>query len=320
MLEVNNSILEALEQSRNKLSDEAINHIKKYLLTQLHPDGGFVDRAGKQDPYYSVFGYTLAFEFDLDISIKKQSSFLENWTVNNKIDFVHAVSLVRCYQLILAIQYKCKDGLLAKTFLRSGFFKNEIRNKIIKKVIRGNKELLRFIESFRSKDNGFNYNSLKADKASVYATFLAWTLYQDLGILKDEKTTLESIRNLRKPDGCFVNEPGSKAGVTTTTAAGLIMTLDQKDQNAILWLKNMWIKHGGFVAAEGVAIADLLSTSTTLLALKLAGESMSPYTDKCTEFINLHWDNSGGFFGSVADTRPDCEYTYYALLALGLIL
>ena len=78
MLEVNNSILEALEQSRNKLSDEAINHIKKYLLTQLHPDGGFVDRAGNQDPYYSVFGYTLAFVFDLDISIEKQLSFLQN--------------------------------------------------------------------------------------------------------------------------------------------------------------------------------------------------------------------------------------------------
>ena len=73
------------------------------------------------------------------------------------------------------------------------------------------------------------------------------------------------------------------------------------------------------MAAEGVIIADLLSTSTVLLALKVAGESMSLYSDKCSEFINLHWDNSGGFFGSVADTRPDCEYTYYALLALGLI-
>ena len=83
--------------------------------------------------------------------------------------------------------------------------------------------------------------------------------------------------------------------------------------------KNMWNTHGGFIAAEGIGIADLLSTSTALLALKLSGESLELYSDKCTEFINLHWDNSGGFFGSVADTRPDCEYTYYALLALGLI-
>lgn len=319
MLEVNNSMFEALEQSRNKLSDEAINHIKKYLLTQLHPAGGFVDRAGNQDPYYSVFGYTLAFVFDLNISIQKQLSFLKKWTVNNKIDFVHAISLVRCYLLVLAIQYKCKDGLLAKKLLRSEFFKSEIRNKIIKKVIKGNEELLSFIESFRSRDNGFNHNSFNADKANVYATFLAFTLYQDLGILKDEKIMFKSINDFKKPEGYFVNETGSSAGVTTTTAAGLIMTLDQKDQNSISWLKKMWIKPGGFTVTDGIAIADLLSTSTALLALKLAGESMSPYSVKCTEFINLHWDNSGGFFGSVADTRPDCEYTYYALLALGLI-
>ncbi|NOQ24558.1 MAG: hypothetical protein GQ564_04275 [Bacteroidales bacterium] len=319
MLEVNNSILEALEQSRNKLSDEAINHIKKYLLTQLHSDGGFVDRAGNQDPYYSVFGYTLAFVFDLDISIEKQLSFLKKWTVNNEIDFVHAASLLRFYLLVLAIQFKSKDGLLAKKLSRSEFFKNQVRNKLVKKVIRENEDLLRIIELYRSKDNGFNHDSKNADKASVYATFLAWTLYQDLGITNNEVSMLESIIDLRKPEGYFVNESGSRAGVTTTTAAGLLMTLDQKDQNTILWLKNMWIKHGGFTATDGIAIADLLSTSTTLLALKLAGESMSPYSDKCTEFINLHWDNSGGFFGSVADTRPDCEYTYYALLALGLI-
>ena len=50
MLEVNNIILEALERSRNKLSDEAINQIKKYLTTRLHQEGGFVDRAGNADP------------------------------------------------------------------------------------------------------------------------------------------------------------------------------------------------------------------------------------------------------------------------------
>jgi prenyltransferase beta subunit len=318
VLEVNSSILEALEQSRNKLSDEAINYIKKYLKSQVHPDGGFIDRAGNPDPYYSVFGYTLAFVFDLEINLDKQLSFLEKWTAENEIDFVHATSLIRSYILVYAIQYKLKNGLIAKKLSQSDFFRNQIRNKIVKKVINENDDLLKIIESYRSKDNGFNHNSNNSERASVYAIFLVWTLYQDLGI-SDNENMLECIHKLKRPEGYFVNELNSTAGVTTTTAAGLIMSLDQEDQNTISWLKNMWIKHGGFVAAEGVGIADLLSTSTALLALKLSGESLDSYSDKCTEFINLHWDNSGGFFGSVADTRPDCEYTYYALLALGLI-
>jgi len=34
----------------------------------------------------------------------------------------------------------------------------------------------------------------------------------------------------------------------------------------------------------------------------------------------LHWDESGGFFGSIADMTCDVEYTYYALLGIGILL
>lgn len=322
MIEVNNYILEALERSRNKLSDEAANQIKKYLEECLRPDGGFVDRAGNPDPYYSVFGYSLAFVFNLEIPVNKQEDFIENWLDNNEIDFVHAVSLVRCALLISALQLKSKGGILSKQLSGSALFKNQIKNRIIKETIQETNPLLKIIETYRSKDNGFNHNTKNADNASTYASFLAWALFQDLGIENKVSGITKSIISLQKNNGSFVNEVTSDSGITTATAAGLIMALStQKNglEKSISWLKNMWINAGGFAAAEGVPIADLLSTSTALLALKIAGESMSLYSAKCEEFINLHWDNSGGFFGSVADLQPDCEYTYYALLALGLV-
>ena len=39
--------------------------------------------------------------------------------------------------------------------------------------------------------------------------------------------------------------------------------------------------------------------------------------EPCLDFVDSLWTNRGGFFGTWADDAVDCEYTYYALLALG---
>ena len=81
----------------------------------------------------------------------------------------------------------------------------------------------------------------------------------------------------------------------------------------------MYTRRGGFKASSHVPIADLLSTATALLALKLSEEKMESFAENSLNFINLHWDESGGFFGSIADMTCDVEYTYYALLGIGVL-
>jgi hypothetical protein len=39
--------------------------------------------------------------------------------------------------------------------------------------------------------------------------------------------------------------------------------------------------------------------------------------EPCLDFVDSLWTNRGGFYGTWADDAADCEYTYYALLALG---
>lgn len=320
MIEVNNYIISALEASKNKLSKEAVNHIQDYLKTQLHSDGGFVDRAGVADTYYSMFGYTLAFLFDVNLDIEKEKSFLNKWIANNSIDFIHTVSLLRCFMLIHAIELKSKTGLILNKLSKSEFLRKQAQNIIAKQEVKANSQLLDVLEEYYTQDKGYNQNFKNNVKANVYATFIAWTLFQDLKI-DLENIDLKCVERLIREDGSFVNESTSNSGVTTATSAGLIMTYTDKNKmnKTTQWIKSKWIDQGGFIAADDIPIADLLSTSTALLALKIAGESLDVYKEKCQNFVNLHWDGSGGFFGSVADTRPDCEYTYYALLTLGLL-
>ena len=62
---------------------------------------------------------------------------------------------------------------------------------------------------------------------------------------------------------------------------------------------------------------DLLSTATAIHALAGAHVPLAPIKEPCLDFIDSLWSNSGGFYGSWGDDVQDCEYTWYALLALG---
>ena len=42
-----------------------------------------------------------------------------------------------------------------------------------------------------------------------------------------------------------------------------------------------------------------------------------PVKEPCLDVIDSLWTNRGGFFGTWEDDAVDCEYTYYALLAMG---
>jgi len=321
MTAINQIILNALEKSHQKLSVEALSQISSFIKSKKHPDGGFMDRAGNQDPYYSVFGYTLAYLTNIELDTKKELDYLLSWSKNRQIDFIHAISLLRSYYIVLAI-HKKKYWKWVKFLSKLNFVRTQVEKKIVRQVRREGKHWIEILEGYRSKDGGFNQNKSNAKNATVYATFLAWGLWQDLSVNKKVTSKLiNCILPLKKSDGSFVNDIKSKSGVTTATAAGICMLKSGKlnVNDSIDWLKKQILPVGGFLAAEGLPIADLLSTSTALLALTLDGEKLTSFSNKLKEFINLHWDTSGGFFGSIADQIPDVEYTYYGLLALGLM-
>ena len=322
MASVHNIMLESLQKANNKLSTEANSLVRKFIKSCHHHDGGFNDKAGKPDPYYSVFGYSLALLFEIDLDYEKEQSFLNSWPENNSVDLVHAVSLVRCKLLLEAIRFFNKNPKIQKMFSNSDFLKDLVISRMNNKIVNENRQLIDIIEKYKSKDKGYNQNGKGEENSTVYASFLVWSLYADLEIKIENKTIFEGIEKLRLQNGAYANETNSPSGVTTATSAGLIMEYlikNSVNESSVEWLKIQQTKPGGFIAAENVPIADLLSTATALLALSCTNNFESIEKEKVLNFINLHWDNTGGFFGSVADLKPDCEYTFYALLTLGLL-
>ena len=82
--------LEMLQVARlaPKVLGESAGLVREFLLRQQNPDGGFKDREGKSDLYYTVFA--------LDALIALQSEppssvegFLEQFGTGEGLDFVH---------------------------------------------------------------------------------------------------------------------------------------------------------------------------------------------------------------------------------------
>jgi len=323
MLNCNQEILKALFKTRELLSEEALCAIKSFVVATKSKDGGFTDRSGKPDLYYSLFAYTLCFAYDIELDIETEFKFLDSWKDVHELDLVHAVCFIRCNLLLSVMQQKQKFGFKANVNDFDSFLGKTLMRSLIKKAKKDCQTYFELIETYRSKDGGYNHNEKQATQATVYASFLVWTLYQDL---LEEKVNLNKITSqllsLRCKDGSFANETFSSTGVTSATAAGLIMTLnyDTNQNGAIDYLMKNCTSRGGFKAAPDLPLADLLSTSTALLALYMAGENLQKLSSKSIDFINLHWDESGGFFGSIADMTCDVEYTYYALLGIGILI
>jgi hypothetical protein len=76
-------------------------------------------------------------------------------------------------------------------------------------------------------------------------------------------------------------------------------------------------RHGGFFANPDAPVPDLLSTATALHALRSLHAPLDAIREDCLDFVDSLWTSQGAFYGTWVDDTPDCEYTYYGLLALG---
>lgn len=176
------------------------------------------------------------------------------------------------------------------------------------------------LETFRSSDGGFS-SRLGATSGTAYGSFLALGAYGDLGRELSNPAGIEhSLASLKTADGGWSNEPRRSVGSTAATAAAVVVmhSLGQSiDPDPIRWLLEQRHATGGFVAAPGVPLPDLLSTAVALHALDATQAPWRQWREGVLDFIDSLWTAEGAFHGSWADDIPDAEYTYYGLVALG---
>ena len=273
-----------------KVLGDSAGLVHDFLLRQLNPGGGFTDRTGRSDLYYTVFGIDALTALQADLPTAKNRSYVRSFGDGEHLDFVHLCCLARV---------RAAAGLQNEKNCRA---------------------IVQRIEKFRSRDGGYNPQPDQAH-GTVYACFLAFGAYQDLGCeLPDALRMVQCLKMLETEDGAWSNDRDAKSGSTNATAAAvtLLRNLSMPISGFVGdWLLARRHPQGGFVAAPGAPMPDLLSTATALHALSGMDVPFDALREDCLDFIDTLWTNQGAFHGHWGDESTDCEYVFYALLALG---
>ena len=272
---------------------EAAGLVKEFLRGQQNPDGGFKDRSGKSDLYYTVFGLDALAVFQAEPNLDTVEKFLGTFADGDGLDLVHLSGLTRCW------------GSLGKDRMPKG-----LRVKLLQRL-----------ESFRKPCGGWD-NNLKREHGTAYGSFLALGAYQDMGKLPPKPLRiLQSLKKLETPDHAWNNHPNLPIGSTNPTAGAVVLLNNLHlpiNVEVGQWLRARLHPQGGFVAVPGAPMPDLLSTATTLHALAALDMRLTEEeTERCLDFVDSLWNATGGFHGHWSDDYLDCEYTFYGLLALG---
>jgi hypothetical protein len=276
-----------------KLLGSATENIEQFIRSLQAPAGGFCNRSGEPDLYYTIFGVGCLQALQAEVDLDKHRQFLFTLPSPGTLDFVHLASLARAWAIL------------------PGGAPLEMRDQILQNL-----------EAYRAQDGGYHNAVKQAPSGTAYGGFLALGTYQDLRIpMPAQDFFIKSLFGLILPDGSFANGKGISAGLTTTTA-GAVAVLHNLGQPVPASTKD-WIlsrfypTDGGFFAAEGSPVPDLLSTSTALHALTTLQADLSRIKEPTLDFLDTLWSSRGGFHGNWTDEVLDAEYTYYGLLSLG---
>jgi prenyltransferase beta subunit len=263
----------------------------EFLHAQLRPGGGFANRAGAPDLYYTAFAVPLLTALDQPISPASREYLASFAPAIEGMDLVHLACLARAWAVLGEINPQRREAVHRR------------------------------LAQYRSRDGGFG-DQPGAACGTAYSAFLAAGAYEDIGTKLPRPGDLAAaVETLSTPDGGYANAADEPVGLAPSTAAAVMVLRiagQEIDPSSADFLRARLAEDGGFYAADGAPVADLLSTATSLHALWAMGEPLNePARARCRDFVlSLRHDN-GGFRGSVLDDIADCEYTFYALLSLG---
>ena len=291
--------LEMLQVARlapGVLGDEACRLIEDFVRSAQNDDGGFSDRDGVSDLYYTSFAIDALTALQAEIPQASLSAYLTSQTEKlDTLDFVHRCCLVRSLSAL--------DRRPSRDVIDSG---------------------LAAIEEFRTPDGGYNQTP-GADTGSAYACFLAYGAWADharQADLANPEGIADCLNTLvDEEDGGWANDTVFPVTNVPATAAGVTLSRNLRQpipaSTTDFLLSAFHPPSGGFVPFPGAPLPDLLSTAVALHALDSLQADFSKIVEPCLDFIDSLWTADGGFHGTWDDDELDLEYTYYGLLALG---
>ena len=280
-----------LRQALNLLDEPGQQEVFQFLKSQQNVDGGFKDRGGRSDLYYSLFGMLI-----LEAEGRRQKA-------KESVQSKYSVALP-------AFKIKAKLTQFVKNQSSSqvpGFIEQCCLALLQKelKISRHSRisTLLKISSSFWKEKHSIN---LSYRSFVMFLTLDAVLPFR--GLLKSFSGTMLSRVEVNEHSPC--SEIAAKVF--------LLKMLDKDGAKEQQLLMSFVAESGGIRAFQHLEQADMLSTAVALFALQFSGCDLRLVKPASLDFIQQNYFN-GAFLSGDGDPTTDLEYTFYGLLALGTL-
>lgn len=240
-------LIKTLRQGTEVLEEGVKEQVRSFVRSQMMDDESFMNRGGKSDLYYTMFGWMLCYVLNIETDKAKREAYINNVEAR-KLDVLHKTVFEQCR--------------LVDELLRKGLWRGAI----------GNWGRRHHIEEF-------------------FGLFVKHTV------------------------GRSVNGEAARllVGSDATKSHRTVVEREEKKE-ALEYIRGMQDETGGFLANEGAAMPDMLTTAVALFTLKAFGMKAR---FEAVDFVDVHYREDGGFMPNLLDEESDVEYVFYGLLALG---
>jgi len=267
------------------LDEQGRGEVLQFILSQQNADGGFRDRGGRSDLYYSLFGGLMIRAW----SLGHGAWGMETEAVEGKI--------LKLKQFIARQSKSEVPGFIEKCCLV--LLQKELKTGRISRI----RSMFSLGKSFWR------------ERQSINLSYRSFVLFLTLDAVFPFPRLLKfGAGKMLKQTVVDQHSPCSE--VAAKVFLERMMNQDGSKETELLM--SFACKSGGFKAFAHLDQADMLSTAVALFALEFAGSDLRLLKPACLDFIQSNYFD-GAFLSGDGDPTADVEYTFYGLLALGVL-
>ncbi len=284
-----------LGNALNLLDEQGREEVLNFLIRQQNPDGGFRDRGGRSDLYYSLFGGLMLGAWGVGHGVRRAETEGAQLETRNPKHATEAILKLKKFIVgqrnseVPGFIEKCCLVLLQKE-LKTG------RNSQLKAMISLGK-------------------SFWKGRHSINISYRSFVLFLTLDAVLPFRRILK-IGAKRMLVRTTIDQHSPCSEVAAKVFLKKMMNMESSEDQELL--KSFACESGGFRAFAHLNHADMLSTAVALFALNYADCDLRLLKPVCLDFIGQNFTD-GAFLSGDGDPTADVEYTFYGLLALGVL-
>lgn len=302
------SVMRSFEKTLRRgwasLKKEARRQIGDFVKSSQTAQGGFADRAGRPDIYYTLFGYLVSRALKINIDRSALYAYIRAFSETSCVTGADALAQVVLARIVLNDKNRALRLYASYKNRAAGLPKigeeYSVYLELLALVSIGNfSESRLLVRSFGSAKSAAEAQPTPLVAAGLIIAYLR----QHLPLAKENTKLNRKV---------CTEYAGRRPGIIIDAHNGADIEMLCGEIIARL------TENGGIRVSRNIEQADLLSTAVGSYALNLCGFDLRPHAADLLDYV-ISLFESGSFAVCEADRRTDIEYLFYGLLALGAL-